>query len=187
MGRHLDRLQSEISNALCQRRLQIFVSGGNPLNECTLGFRVTSGSRVLLACGQSIETDESFLDFQDQQARPDRMAARDIFSRGQDQAARWFGFAQSCHRIHASPTRTVSSGAEHPIRRGVISTDICRAPLRREVIDYDQGVLRVKGESFNRIGGRRPGRRQMLAAHRCAKVLLLECCQLALESACFTN
>ena len=98
--------------------------------------------------------------FQGEHARAERLTSRHVFSRAQDESARWFGRTQRAVGPHAHPAGTVAlrrskrSVAVHPRNVG---SSACWS----EIIDYEKRVRRCKRHALKRVAGRSPTRRQL--------------------------
>ena len=102
---------------------------------------------------------------QNQQPRPDRLAAWNSSPVERIRARGGFGSRSLGGRIQPAAASMISGGAKYSIGGRMVAGNIDAAALRCEVVDDEQRILRMKRQSLECVPGGRPGARQVQPIH----------------------
>ena len=142
-----------VRNPRAERGSPLVVPFGEPLQETGHGFGVETTARVSLAFGKLASVDASLGNLQNHQPRANRLAPWDVFASRENQSPGRFGLTQLGSGVETAPAGVFPGCTKYSVGRRMISCDISAVALRREVIDDQERILRVKGQNLEGVPG----------------------------------
>src|SRR5262249_24778416 len=147
-------------------------SGGEPPQVAGERLRVEPSGSVLLTCREHGHVDVAYAHLEDEVASPQRLSARYLFTRAQDDATGLFHGPEQQVCAEPLPTGLVALRSEDTFGLSVEARDVGERPSRCEIVDDEDGILGSEGERFERIAGARPVPREVQSVEARAVVCL---------------